>query len=105
MPVYLRPTSRREFLQRSLLAGAGLVLAPEWLSAATRQEDPKSWVLLADTHLAADTAKVSRSVNMADHFNAVAKELLALPKRPAGAFVVGDLALNSGEPGDYTTVL
>ena len=71
--------------------------------AAMRPTDPNFWALLADTHLAADTAKVSRDVNMADHFNTVSKELLALPKRPAGAFVVGDLALNIGEPGDYGT--
>jgi 3',5'-cyclic AMP phosphodiesterase CpdA len=68
-----------------------------------RRTDAKSWALLADTHLAADAAKVSRGVNMAEHFRAVSQELLALSKRPAGVFIVGDLALNIGEPGDYGT--
>jgi 3',5'-cyclic-AMP phosphodiesterase len=104
MPIHLRPTSRREFLLRSLVAGAGLAVAPEML-AAPRRTAPKTWALLADTHVAADPAKVSRDANMADHFRTVSKDLLALPKRPAGVFVVGDLALNTGEPGDYGTFL
>jgi len=102
MPIHLRPTSRREFLKRSLLAGAGLALAPG-LQAATRRGDPDSWALLADTHIAGDTAKVARGINMTEHFRAVSREVLALPKRPAGAFIVGDCALNSGEPEDYAT--
>ena len=65
------------------MAGTGLALAPELLAAATRPADPKTWALLADTHVAADTTKLARGINMADHFRAVSKELLALPKRPA----------------------
>lgn len=100
MPIYLPPLSRRSFLKRSLLGGAGLALAPGAFAAASRVDD-NAWALLADTHIAADPAKIAREVNMTEHFTAAAKELLALPRRPAGVFVVGDCAFNSGEPGDY----
>ena len=100
MPIQLPPTSRRNFLKQSLLTGAGLAFAPA-VFAASRRTDPNSWVLMADTHIAADPSKIAREVNMTEHFAAATKELLALPRRPAGVFVVGDCAFNSGEPGDY----
>src|SRR5262252_3196926 len=100
MPVYLPPISRRGFLRRSLAAGAGLVFAPE-LFAASRKTDADSWALLADTHLAADRAALGRGINMAEHFTTVSRELCSLSNRPAGVFVVGDCAFNSGEAGDY----
>src|SRR5216110_2410347 len=100
MPIHLPPISRRQFLVRSLAAGAGLALRPGLL-AATRPADPDFWALLSDTHLAADRAQLGREINMADHFTTVSRELLALPKRPAGIFVTGDCAFNSGEKGDY----
>lgn len=103
MPIHLPPISRREFFKRSLLAGAGLALAPNLLAAGWRT-DANSWALMADTHIAADTARIARGTNMADHFKRVSKELLALPKRPAGVFVIGDCAFNSGEKDDYTTL-
>jgi hypothetical protein len=67
--------------------------------------DPAFWALLSDIHIAADPAKVARSVNMTDHFQAVAREVLALPRRPAGVFINGDCAFNSGEKADYAQVL
>ncbi|MST95151.1 MAG: twin-arginine translocation signal domain-containing protein [Pedosphaera sp.] len=100
MPIHLPPLSRRNFLKRSLLAGAGLALAPE-IFAASRRTDENSWALFADLHIAADPAKVAREINMTEHLKAVSAEVLALPARPAGVFVVGDCALDSGEPGDY----
>jgi len=42
MPIYLPPISRRQFLVRSLAAGAGLALGPSILAAAKRT-DPNSW--------------------------------------------------------------
>jgi 3',5'-cyclic AMP phosphodiesterase CpdA len=57
--------------------------------------------LLADIHIAADPAKIAREINMTEHFKSVSREVLALPARPAGVFVVGDCAFNSGEPADY----
>ncbi len=103
MPIHLPPISRRQFLVRSLAAGAGLALGPK-LRAASKPTDPDFWALLSDTHLAADRAQLGRGINMADHFSAVSRELLALPKRPAGVFVTGDCAFNSGERGDYATL-
>jgi Icc protein len=42
---------------------------------------------------------------MMDHFTTVAGELLALPERPAGVFILGDCAYNSGQAGDYRLVV
>ena len=41
---------------------------------------------------------------MSRHLQIVSDEVLALPKRPAGVFVVGDCAFNSGEKEDYATL-
>ncbi len=100
MPIHLPPISRRAFLRRALLAGAGLALTPH-VSAAMRRTDANSWALLADTHIAADLAAVKSKVVMADHLKAAAREIVGLPRRAAGVFVVGDCALSSGEPGEY----
>jgi Icc protein len=103
MPIHLPPLARRDFLQRTLLAGAGLVVAPE-LFAAGRRTDANAWALLADTHIAADPRRIERAINMTDHFRTVSQELLALPQAPAGVFIVGDCAFNKGEPGDYAAL-
>ena len=103
MPIHLAPISRRRFLIRSLAGAAGLSLGPALL-AATKRTDENSWALLSDTHLAEDRAQLGRGINMADHFTIVSRELLALPKRPAGVFINGDCAFNSGEKGDYALV-
>lgn len=100
MPIHLPPISRRQFLVRSLVGTAGLGLCPELLAAAKRT-DPNSWALLADTHIAGDAAAVARGINMTDHFKQVSRELLALPKRPAGVWIAGDCAYNSGQAADY----
>src|SRR5262245_46241317 len=100
MPIHLPPISRRKFVSKSLLAGAGVLLGPK-LFAATKKTDPDSWALLADIHLAADRSKMARGINMTDHFTQVSKELLSLSRRPSGIFIVGDCAFNSGETGDY----
>jgi Icc protein len=101
MPIQLPPLSRRAFLRRALLTGAGLALAPQ-LHAAMRRTDATSFALLADPHIAANPAKIMRTINMTDHFNTVAREIIGLSQRPAGAFIAGDCALSSGEPGEYT---
>ncbi len=103
MPIHLSPLSRRQFLVRSLLGSAGLALGPE-LFAASKRTDPDSWALLADIHIAADRALIARGINMSDHFASVSRELLALPKRPAGVFITGDCACNSGLTADYARV-
>src|SRR5215475_3055174 len=103
MPIHLPPVSRRKFLSRALAAGAGLALNP-YVFGEAKATDQHSWVLLADLHLAANRAQLGRGINMADHFAEVSQELLALPKRPAGVFIAGDCAFNSGEKGDYATL-
>jgi len=100
MPIYLPPLSRRTFLRRALLAGAGLAWAPE-LHAAMRRREATSFALLADTHIAADATKLTRNVNMTAHLVAAMREMVGLPQRPANMFILGDCALSSGEPGEY----
>jgi Icc protein len=103
MPIHLQAIPRRQFLLRTLAGGTALALSPH-LFAAAKRADPNSWALLADTHLAADRGLVARGINMTDNFTTVSRELLALPKRPAGIFVTGDCAYNSGQKDDYRQV-
>jgi 3',5'-cyclic-AMP phosphodiesterase len=102
MPISLPPISRRTFLARSLLAGAGLALAPKLL-AAEKARDENCWALLADPHIAADRTTVSRTVNMAGQLTAVGRDIMGLPARPGGALVVGDCAFSNGQKEDYAT--
>jgi Icc protein len=101
MPIHLAPISRRRFLQRAAVAGAGLALTPDLL-AEVKPRDADAWALLSDTHLAADRSFLFRGINMVEHFKIVSRELLGLTKRPAGVIVSGDCAYNQGESGDYT---
>lgn len=104
MPARIPPSlSRREFLRRGLAAAASLLAAPA-SQAAGRPGDPHSWALLADLHIAADKTAAQRGIVMADQLKQVVAELVALPRRPAGAILAGDLALNSGQAGDYATL-
>ena len=103
MPIHLPSISRRQFLIRSLAGGAALALSPSLL-AAGKPTDPNAWALLSDIHLAADRSHVARGINMTDHFTSVSGELLALPKCPAGVFITGDCAFNSGQVADYALV-
>jgi 3',5'-cyclic AMP phosphodiesterase CpdA len=100
MPIHLGPISRREFLARSLTAGAILALSPKLLGDS-KATDENSWALLSDTHLAANRTLAFRGINMAQHLEQVRTELLALSKRPAGVFINGDCAFDSGQTGDY----
>lgn len=100
MPIELPPISRRAFLRRALLTGAGLAFAPP-LHAAMRRTDASSFALLADAHIAAEAAKVHRNVNMTEHFKTVAREIVGMPQRAARVFIVGDCAFNAGETADY----
>ena len=104
MPVYLPPISRREFLKRALLAGAGLALAPDVHAGLFgKSRDKHTFAFFSDAHVAADTAVQRSGVNMADHLAAAVRDLAAWPIRPATVIVNGDLAFQDGLPGDYTT--
>jgi len=61
--------------------------------------------MTADTHIAADSSRVARGINMTDHFTRVSQELLSLPQRPAGVFITGDCAYNSGQADDYSRLV
>src|SRR5438128_2165879 len=102
MPLHLTPHSRREFLRRSIFAGAGLLAIPVLRAAATKA-DPHRWALLSDPHIAADPAAIARNVHLADHFRAVIGEVGALASAPAGVFINGDCALDRGLAEDYAT--
>lgn len=95
--------SRREFLHRWFVAGAGLLAGPA-SRAASPQQDPHAWALLADLHIAANRSAAQRGIVMAGHLRQVVEDLVALPRRPAGAILAGDLAFNSGQAGDYATL-
>lgn len=103
MPIHLPAISRRQFLTRSLAGGAALALSPSLLAAA-RSTDPGSWALLSDIHIAADPKEIARGINMTNHFVRASKELLALSRMPAGVFICGDCAYNSGKAGDYAQI-
>ncbi len=103
MPIHLGPISRREFLARSLAAVASVALTPSLLGG-DKPTDPHTWAFLSDTHLAANRELTARGINMTDHFQAVSRELLSLPQRPAGLFLTGDCAYNSGQSGDYSVL-
>ncbi len=102
MPIHLCPMTRREFLTRSAAAGAAMVLGPTAHgSQQSGRVDPNRFALLADTHIDADPAKVSRGVNMTDHLAHAVKDVASLAPGPAGVIVGGDCAHSKGLKGDY----
>ena len=103
MPIHLPPVSRRRFLTRTLLSTAGLALGSRVLADA-RSTNANAWALLSDVHLAGDPKTVARKTNMTDNFKSVSREVLAWAERPAGVFVTGDCAFNSGQKEDYAQV-
>ena len=103
MPIHLPPLSRRRFLSASLAAMAGGALIRD-LRADGKPVDPARVALFSDTHLAADIKAINRQVCMFEHFEAARASLLAQSTLPAAMLINGDLALNTGLPGDYTTV-
>jgi len=104
MPIHLPQLTRRDFLKRAALAGTGVLLAPSlFAQAAGKGQDADTVFFFSDSHIAADPATLSRSVNMHDQLAAVVREAVAWPVRPATVVVNGDLALKDGQPGDYAT--
>ncbi len=119
MPISLPPIeterndrpSRRRFLAGSLAAAAGLLLPGGRLpvlrgaDAASFQPaaDPDRFALLSDIHIAGDRKTVYRGVNMFDNLQRVCGEVTA--RRPAAAFIDGDLAFLRGRTEDYATVV
>ncbi|AMV37503.1 metallophosphoesterase family protein [Planctomyces sp. SH-PL62] len=108
MPIHLPPTTRRGFL--NVLAAGGAALAwPGARSAvaAGREEDAADYVaLLADTHIKSDPDMVVREkFHLSGNLRAAVADILAQPRPPAAALVLGDLALKNGRAEDYRQFL
>jgi 3',5'-cyclic-AMP phosphodiesterase len=108
MPLYLPPISRRRFLTGSIAAASAIALGDTLWGAANQppsERDPHRFALLSDVHIAADPAAVLRKVTMAEHLKKVAAEVAGLSPLPAWGVINGDLAMGTGEAGDYATLL
>jgi len=106
MPVMMPQLTRREFLKRAALAGVGLglvELAPpkSYAGIFGKSRDKNTFAFFSDPHIAADASLGHSGVNMADNLAACVRELDAWPVKPATVIVNGDLAFQSGQPGDY----
>jgi 3',5'-cyclic AMP phosphodiesterase CpdA len=112
MPVHLHPTghttTRRGFLG-TLAAAAASPLLLGHATASAIVSEPNStgpwYAVLSDIHIAADESLVNREQRMAENLKAVVADILAHSTRPAAAFIDGDIAFNSGQPGDYETAI
>jgi 3',5'-cyclic AMP phosphodiesterase CpdA len=102
VPFHLPPITRREFLARSLAAGAGLLALGKSHADETRV-DADFWALYSDTHIAEDTAAIWRGEPMFSNAQRVNRELFAAAERPCGLIHFGDCAFKTGLPGDYGT--
>jgi len=108
MPATLPQLTRREFLKRAGRAGVGLgfveLASPKsYAGLFGKSRDKHTFAFFSDTHIAADATLKHGNVNMADNLAACVRELAAWPAKPAAVIVNGDLALESGLPGDYAT--
>lgn len=93
--------SRRQLLAGSLGAGAASLLFHGRLWSADAPVDANRFVLLADTHVCEDPAKVVRETNPSENFRVARGQYLAVDACPAGLIVAGDCAFLTGESGDY----
>jgi 3',5'-cyclic-AMP phosphodiesterase len=101
MPFILPPLPRRQFLATSAGLAASLA-ARGW--AADEPAKPSYVALLADTHIAADKAAISRDVNMTKHLTAVVEQIVKSREPQTFAILHGDAAFLKGEAGDYKTL-
>ena len=76
-----------------------------WSFAEGDAKDPNHFVLISDSHIDADVAKTKNDVNMTDNLKKVVAAIIALKATPAAVLHGGDLAMNTGEAGDYATFL
>jgi 3',5'-cyclic-AMP phosphodiesterase len=75
--------------------------APKTSSGQDASED--RWILVSDSHIAADPNAKRSDVTMADNFKRVAADLVKEASRYAGVIHHGDLAYSTGEKRDYDT--
>ena len=104
MPITLPQLTLREFLKRTMLAGAAVALAPSaWADSAAKLRDPHTFAFFSDTHIAADPQQRFLDVNMSDHIAECIRQVADWPVNPAAVIVNGDLAFLMGKRGDYAT--
>ncbi|MCA9133071.1 MAG: metallophosphoesterase [Planctomycetales bacterium] len=103
MPLHLVPTSRRRFLQTTLV-GSTAWLASTALDAAESNDQDAWWAFLADPHIAADPMATARGITMFDCLNGIVDEILAARSQPAGVIINGDCAFSKGLAEDYVTL-
>jgi Icc protein len=101
MPITLPPISRRRFLAGSVAAALATAYGRVSLGLEPPKSDPNRLVLISDTHIDADLAKVNREVTMAENLRRVAAAVAGLAVRPAAVLHAGDVAHAKGLPGDY----
>lgn len=108
MPVQLRSMRRRTFVGSGLFGAAAWATRP-WAAAAQQEQEGNEGdgvvesdlvILLSDTHLDGNRSTVVRGVNMAKQLQQVVQRVVEGPT-PAAVMVNGDLARDSGRPGDY----
>src|SRR5687768_8355567 len=108
MPISLRPTSRRRFLQSSIAASAGVLLGcdrPAAKEGAASKGDPDRFALLSDVHIHADKATKRGETVVWETMAAAVREVVGLDPRPAGVIVNGDCAHMQGRREDYATFI
>lgn len=101
MPIHLPPLSRRRFLAGSLAAAAAGAYPALLAADDDNPVDPHSLALLADTHINLNPETAVNGIKMTEHFTRVAKQLIAMKKRPAATIINGDCAHLVGRAGDY----
>ena len=99
MPIHLGPITRRRFLSATLSAAWAVGLRRGF--AAQSEPGGDRWALLADPHIAADSALMVRKTQMAANLRQVVARLTALEGRLSGVIIDGDCAYLQGEVGDY----
>lgn len=104
MPIQLPPLSRRQFLSGSLASACGW-LASRGLRGAEPPVAADRFVLMADTHIAADRSQVAHGTNMFENLRQACGEVAALKTRAASLLIAGDCAYNAGETADYATLV
>ncbi len=103
MPLHMIPSTRRRFLQTTLVGGAAW-MSSRHAGAAESPADEVWWALLSDPHIDANPQRTARGITMLDCLNQAIDEVLAEAIAPQGVIINGDCAYAKGLPGDYATL-
>ncbi len=86
------------------MQGAAATVLGGSVAAAPRSDD-EAWILLSDTHIAADPELDARGVNMAANLKRTVAQVLKVGQKPYGVMINGDCAYLDGQMDDYATLL